>query len=147
MKAMYTHVTNQQTGASLKASTYPFPAFYQPYIEKAREWRVTVVGEQVFPAAIYTDERAKDDWRRLQMTSAVQFRKEKPPEDMDERCVAYLDTMGLRFGAFDFIENPDGEIVFLECNPNGQYSWLEETLGFPIAAAVASELIQIADRR
>lgn len=42
------------------------------------------------------------------------------------------------------IEDPDGRIVFLECNPNGQYGWLEEQLGFPISQAIAGELIKIA---
>lgn len=144
LKAMYTHVADRQKAEDLKGYTYPFPAFYQPYIEKAREWRVTVVGEQVFSAAIYTDEQAKDDWRRLQTTSAVQFRQEKLPEKAEERCIRYLDSMSLKFGAFDFIEKPDGEIVFLECNPNGQYGWLEEGLGLPISEAVASELMKIA---
>ncbi|HVB22306.1 MAG TPA: hypothetical protein VNG51_10205 [Ktedonobacteraceae bacterium] len=147
LKAMYTHITDQQKVDHLKAYTYPFPAFYQPYIEKAREWRVTVVGEQVFSAAIYTDENARDDWRRLQTTEAVQFRKEKLPERIEERCIQYLGKMGLKFGAFDFIEKPDGEIVFLECNPNGQYGWLEEELGLPISEAIASELIKIAQQR
>lgn len=147
LKAMYTNVIGRQKVESLKAYTYPFPAFYQPYIEKAREWRVTVVGEQVFSAAIYTDENAKDDWRRLQMTSAVRFTKEQLPEGVGERCVQYLGNMGLKFGAFDFIEKPDGEIVFLECNPNGQYGWLEENLGFPISEAIAAELIKIAKQR
>lgn len=147
LKAMYTHVTDQQKVDRLKAYTYPFPAFYQPYIDKAREWRVTAVGEKVFSAAIYTGENAKDDWRRLQATTAVQFKKEKFPEEMGERCIQYLGKMGLKFGAFDFIEKPDGEIVFLECNPNGQYGWLEEELGLPISEAVASELIKIAKQR
>lgn len=147
LKAMYTHVTDQQEVDSLKVYTYPFPAFYQPYLEKAREWRVTAVGEKVFSAAIYTDESAKDDWRRLQMTSAVRFKKEKLPEEVGERCIRYLDKMGLKFGAFDFIEKPDGEIVFLECNANGQYSWLEEELGLPISEAIATELIKIAKQK
>lgn len=108
---------------------------------------MTVVGERVFSAAIYTDECAKDDWRRLQLTPAVQFKKEQLPERVDERCIQYLGKMGLRFGAFDFIEKPDGEIVFLECNPNGQYGWLEEELGLPISEAVAAELIKKAKQR
>jgi|SRR5581483_9056964 hypothetical protein len=147
LKAMYTHVTDQREVDSLKGYTYPFPAFYQPYVEKAREWRVTVVGERVFSTAIYTDEYAKDDWRRLQLTPAVQFKKEQLPDWIDERCIQYLSKMGLKFGAFDFIEKPDGEVVFLECNPNGQYGWLEEELGLPISEAVAAELIKIAKHR
>jgi glutathione synthase/RimK-type ligase-like ATP-grasp enzyme len=108
---------------------------------------VTAVGEKVFSAAIYTDASAKDDWRRLQTTAAVQFRKETLPEGVDEHCVQYLGKMGLKFGAFDFIETPDGEVVFLECNPNGQYGWLEEELGLPISEAVTLELIKIARQR
>lgn len=66
------------------------------------------------------------------------------PEGIDERCVQYLGQMGLGFGAFDFIERPDGEVVFLECNPNGQYGWLEEALEIPVSAAIANELVKIA---
>jgi hypothetical protein len=29
---------------------------------------------------------------------------------------------------------------FLECNPNGQWAWLEETAGLPIASALADLL-------
>jgi hypothetical protein len=42
---------------------------------------------------------------------------------------------------------PDGQLVFLECNPNGQYGWLEEDLGMPISASIASTLVRIAEDR
>lgn len=57
-----------------------------------------------------------------------------------EQTLSFLDGMGLGFGAFDFIETPHGGIVFLGCNPSGQFSWLEEQLGLPISAAIADEL-------
>ena len=146
LKAMYTHLTDRDEAIRLSTTTYAFPALYQPFIQKAREWRITAVGQDVFPVAIYTDYAAKDDWRRLQTTSSVQFRTEKLPDGVDDKCIAYLGKMSLGFGAFDFIETPEGEIVFLECNPNGQYGWLEESLGLPISAAIASELMKIAQR-
>lgn len=34
--------------------------------------------------------------------------------------LAYMRHFALNFGAFDFIETPQGDFVFLECNPNGQ---------------------------
>ncbi|HKS46022.1 MAG TPA: hypothetical protein VJT49_13100 [Amycolatopsis sp.] len=55
--------------------------------------------------------------------------------------------MKLGFGTFDFIEQSDGQIIFLEINPNGQYGWLEEDLGVPISEAIAGELIKIAKHR
>ena len=35
---------------------------------------------------------------------------------------------------------PSGEHVFLECNPNGQWLWIELATGMPISAAIADEL-------
>lgn len=122
----------------------PFPGIWQSALEKAREWRITVVGDETFDAAIYTHEFAKDDWRKHQLIPGrVDFRNETFPDHLKERCIKYLGMFGLRFGAFDFIEDQTGKITFLECNPNGQYGWLEESLDLPISAAIADELISI----
>jgi glutathione synthase/RimK-type ligase-like ATP-grasp enzyme len=51
-----------------------------------------------------------------------------------------VQKLGLRYAAIDLIETPKGDFVFLEANPNGQYSWLENDLGLPISDAIASEL-------
>ena len=147
LKSLYTTILDGDRVTALEGYTSPFPGLYQPYIPKAREWRVTVVGDDVFAAAIYTDEHAKDDWRKHQTTSAVQFRNEKLPDAVDELCIRYLGKMCLGYGAFDLIEKPDEEIVFLECNPNGEYFWLEQSLGLPISEAIAAQLIKIAERR
>lgn len=44
------------------------------------------------------------------------------------------------FGAFDFAVTSDGEWVFLEVNPNGQWAFVEQVTGLPIAAAIADAL-------
>lgn len=144
VKVFYAAIADQQKVSELTEGTIPFPGIYQSYAEKSREWRVTVVGDDVFPAAIYTEKHAKDDWRKHQSTPAVKFKEGKLPEEVDSKCVAYLGKMGLRYGAFDLVESPDGEITFLECNPNGEYGWLEQALDFPISDAIANELIAIA---
>src|SRR6266851_4864116 len=43
-------------------------------------------------------------------------------------------------GALDFLVTPEGKWVFLEINPNGQWAWIEEETGLPIAAAIADAL-------
>ena len=45
--------------------------------------------------------------------------------------------LGLNFGAVDLIETPDGELVFLEVNPNGQWLWIERITGAPMCQAMA----------
>jgi hypothetical protein len=134
------------TMADLPTQTTPFPGIFQPRIGKTREWRITVVGDQTFDAAIYSDESTgRLDWRMHQFTPAVRFVAESFPEEYRTRCVEFLRRLGLRYGAFDFIENEAG-ITFLECNLNGQYMWLEEDLGLPISAAIVDELVSIAEK-
>ena len=62
-----------------------------------------------------------------------------------ESRLRYLKRMHLNFGCFDFIVTPDGEYVFLECNPNGQWLWIEEEPGMKISEAIAEALIRHAD--
>jgi glutathione synthase/RimK-type ligase-like ATP-grasp enzyme len=120
----------------------PFPGIYQEYLEKKREWRITVVGDDAFEAAIYTEDEVKDDWRKHQFSSGVRFSREYMPKQEIKRCISFLGHLGLTYGTFDFVEDKDGKITFLECNTNGQFRWLEDTLGFPISNAIADVLIQ-----
>lgn len=123
----------------------PLPGIWQPFLNKKREWRITLVGEKCFDAAIYTNQGAKDDWRLQQHDrEKVIFKAEPFPADLKEKCFAYLKSYGLKYGAFDFIETEDGDIYFLELNTNGQYGWLEDQLGLPISEAISEELIKIA---
>jgi hypothetical protein len=145
IRAMYTTQLTDPVLRDLRDRTVPFPGIYQPFLAKAREWRVTVVRDEVFAGAIYTDQRAKDDWRRLQETAAVALRREPLPDAIANLCRAYLSAMKLGLGSFDLVEQPDGSIIFLECNPNGQFGFLEEFLGLPISEAIADALVEVAE--
>lgn len=118
-------------------------SFAQEYVEKAYEVRVTVVGERVFACRIDSqaqgEREGKVDWRQG-YEHGLRFEAWTLPEDVAERCVAFLRELGLRFGAFDFIVTPEGEHVFLECNPNGQWLWVELETGQRISEAIADEL-------
>lgn len=63
-------------------------------------------------------------------------------ERISDFCTEYLKRMNLNFGCFDFIVTPEGEYVFLECNPNGQWLWIEEETGMKISEAIADALIR-----
>jgi hypothetical protein len=51
----------------------------------------------------------------------------------------------LRFGTFDFSVASD-EWWFLECNPNGQWAWLQDETNIPISAALADALVESSKR-
>ncbi|WP_424528879.1 hypothetical protein ACOZ38_04145 [Sphaerisporangium viridialbum] len=80
------------------------------------------------------------DWRRDY--DRLSYTVIEPPPGLAEGCLAYVGALGLRFGAFDFALTGDGVPVFLECNPNGQWAWLEDATGLPIAAAIADLLLE-----
>jgi glutathione synthase/RimK-type ligase-like ATP-grasp enzyme len=144
VKCLYT-TPLRNTPDALPINTLPFPGIWQPFLgNKRREWRITVVGKDFFDAAIYTSPDAKDDWRRHVLGKGAEFRNEPFPDELKDKCLALLEESGCRFGCFDFIEDDEGCITFLEMNPNGQYYWLEEDLGLPISKAIARELVSIA---
>ena len=45
----------------------------------------------------------------------------------------------------DLILTPEGEYVWIEANPNGQFYWLEPPTGLPMAQAMANLLVSPED--
>ncbi|AQZ68626.1 unnamed protein product [[Actinomadura] parvosata subsp. kistnae] len=118
------------------------PTILQPYVGKAVELRVTVVGRQVFAAEIASQDsaRTRDDWRHYDFDRA-RHSVHHLPDDVARRCVDLVAALGVTFGAIDLILTPDGEYVFLEINPNGQWAWIEDLTGLPIGDAIADWLV------
>jgi len=113
--------------------------FFQRFLPKAFEARITVVGEQVFGAAIYAgSDAARVDWRSDYQ--ALDYAVVEPPETVVAGMLRFMRYFGLSFGAFDFTITPDQEWVMLECNPFGAYGWLEDALELPITSALADLL-------
>ena len=110
---------------------------FQVRVDKVADLRVTVVGERVFCVRVDSELL---DWR--QNYDRLSYVVIEPPSGLAERCLAYVGALGLRFGAFDFALTGEGVPVFLECNPNGQWAWLEDATGLPIAAAIADLLLE-----
>lgn len=122
------------------SSTYNY---IQRYIPKKKEWRITIVGQEVFPCVIdsqkASSESAKSDWRKVTSESIPHY-YEALPKAVESNILKYMAELGLSFGAMDLIEGLDGNWYFLECNPNGQWLWIEELTGQPIAKSIANWL-------
>lgn len=121
------------------------PFIVQTEIKKQYDVRVTMVGCQVFATAIRSQEHEETivDWRQGSRPDLRHERMELPRE-VEEQCGALMKRLNLRYGAIDFICDQQGKLWFLEINPNGQWAWIENLTGYPIAAAIADELEGIA---
>src|SRR5262249_46875973 len=118
------------------------PVIFQAYVPKRVELRVTVVGGRVFAAEIHSQasRRTRHDWRHYDPYQTPHHAHDLPA-DVEGRCLALTERLGLRYGAIDLVLTPDGRYVFLEINPNGQFLWIEEATGLPISDAVCNVLM------
>jgi hypothetical protein len=139
---IYTHRVTPQDAEQLDSVRHG-PTFLQAFVPKARDIRVTVIGEQIFAAGIesMTVAEARVDFRRAEMM-ALPHRPVTLPEPVAAACLGIVRELGLRFGAIDLLETPEGDYVFLENNPNGQWYWIEVMTGQPMARAMADLLEQ-----
>jgi glutathione synthase/RimK-type ligase-like ATP-grasp enzyme len=119
------------------------PVIYQELIPKAYDIRVTIVGKTVFSAAIDSQSvpSATIDWRQSE-TEDLPHSVHELPKSVEAQCLAYMDALGLSFGALDLVLTPDNEYIFLEINSSGQWVWLEDRLKLPISETIAEWLWQ-----
>lgn len=143
------HVLYTQVVKCMDLTNLPEEAFSQTvthiqnYIPKAFELRITVVGSEVFACKIDSqkmdEQSGKVDWRQG-LDAGLQHSQFVLPQKINDFCLDFLKKMNLNFGCFDFIVTPENEYVFLECNPNGQWLWIEQETGMPISKSIAESL-------
>lgn len=137
----YTRTLQSEDVASIPEEAFlQTVSFVQEYVPKDYELRVTVVDEDVFAAKILSqnlpDDKGKTDWRQG-YDYGLTFSECVLPDEIKKKCAALVHALGLNFGCIDLIVRPDGEYVFLECNPNGQWLWLELATGMKISYSIA----------
>ncbi len=113
------------------------PVYLQHYIKKQYEVRITIIAKKVY--AVRIDTKNKIDWRMDY--SNHRYSLIDCPKDIIRKCYQMMLDFNLVFGAFDFIVTPENEWIFLEINPNGQWLWLEQSLGLDISQHILNNLI------
>lgn len=113
------------------------PHLFQARVAKVADIRLAAVGDRLFATRIDTDGDHLD-WRQDQRL--VTCSPAAVPDAVAGAVRAYLRAYGLIFGAFDFALGPDGRWWFLECNPNGQWAFVDEPTTRAIAQALADTL-------
>jgi MvdC family ATP-grasp ribosomal peptide maturase len=121
------------------------PMVFQERISKAIEMRIAYVDGVCFVGAIEASGslRGRTDWRLADPDECPWIRAEIP-ENIETRLRALMRRLGLVYGAIDMIKTPEGEHVFLEVNPSGEWGMLERDLSYPISEALAEALLKTA---
>lgn len=115
------------------------PVIFQEHVAATADLRVTVVGDQLFAAAIRVPPGAYPYDFRMTMAGA-QITPYVLPEHVAAGLLRFVASLGLVYAAIDLRLTPEGEHVFLEVNPAGQWLFVEQATGQPISEAIASVL-------
>jgi len=122
----------------------PAPVIFQELIPGGIDLRVTIVGTEIFPAEIRACESAYEFDFRIDTAGAPILRHELPTKIIS-RLRRLMARLGLSYGAVDLRLAPNGDYVFLEINPAGQWLFVEYATDQPISAALA-QLLATVDR-
>lgn len=139
--SLYAHRCTGEEALALSGDEPGFALYCQTRIEKKADIRVNVFPSEAVACRI--DNNALGDavdWRPTTMKHDHEI--VSLPPALEAQCRAFLERMGLRWGAFDFALTPDDKWIFFECNPNGQWLWIQTKTGFPISEIIARELLQ-----
>ena len=117
------------------------PAIYQEKIESSTHLRVNCFGDRVYCLLI---ESQCMDWRRDMEGPFTPYLLEN---EVCDRLKLILKRLGLEMGIFDLILLPDGQLVWLELNTQGQFLFGEGKAQYDLTNPFCDFLIETAARR
>ena len=121
------------------ASIAHAPVIFQRHVPAVADVRVTAIGGALYAAA--TDVREADYPQDVRMNLAAKYVAHELPADTIRKLGTLMERLGLTYGAIDSRLTPEGRYVFLEINPSGQFLYIENATGQPIASALARTLL------
>lgn len=109
---------------------------FQALVPRRCDLRVNIIGTHVLATEIRSHHPASPiDWRRSYQN--VSYAPHQIPEIVRQHLLCLMDRFSLVFAAIDMIITPEGEYIFIEINPNGQWLWLEDAAHTPVSEAIA----------
>lgn len=120
---------------SIDDSVHATMHLFQEIVPKVADIRTTAIGDRTFSVLIRSNLL---DWR--DDYEAVTYTVVDTPRVVQRQIERYMHTFGLVYGAFDFAYTGMDEWIFLECNPSGQFAWMEPHTGLRMVSALADLL-------
>ncbi|MBJ9897858.1 ATP-grasp domain-containing protein [Burkholderia cenocepacia] len=111
------------------------PAIYQEYISGEIHLRVNCFGDSVYASSITTSEL---DWRQNLNVPIQTFALDKQVRDS---VLHVLEHFNLSMGVVDLKVAENGEVVWFEVNPQGQFLFLEGLTREPLLQAFVDFLV------
>lgn len=108
----------------------PFPWFLQTPIFGGVDVTVVYIdGECFWYECAFVRNETNVDWRteiNTQDQSPWSYSTDEKFTSQSGNVRGFMQQLGLAYGRLDFIEDTKGILWFLECNPNGEFGWLDD---------------------
>ena len=131
---VYTEIYKKE---NLKEETYSSPFFIQQGLVPKIDIRVTVIENNVIAIKITSDKNIDEDWRRYK--NELKYTIFELPKKINDFCLNYVKKLNLNFGAIDLIFH-NNEYYFIEINPTGEWSWLQQNTGYSFDEIIVNSL-------
>ncbi|MFU2511228.1 MvdC/MvdD family ATP grasp protein [Pseudoalteromonas sp. ASV78] len=123
-----------------KIDTLSFcPATIQSEIDKKYDVRIVVLKNEVFYFKI-EDKNNLLDWRESLYGESIEYTYYEIDDAFKNKLIDLNKSLSLHFSVFDFVVDKNDKMYFLETNPNGQWLWLDKTIGYKISKTFAHVL-------
>lgn len=114
------------------------PVYFQHYIRRDYDVRAVFIKNKYYASKIELEDKTslrKED-------EVVNYENIEMPKEVKEKCLIFMEKLGLNFAIFDFMVDNEGDYYFMEMNPNGQWLWLEYELNWKIGEDIVKYLIE-----
>lgn len=120
-----------------------FPSLVQKAIDKEFEIRSFYLDGEVYSMAIFSqkDKHTQKDFRHYNQKSPNRMVPYKLNQEEHIAIKNFMIEMDLNCGIIDLIKSKNGEIVFLEVNPVGQFGMISSNCNYNLEKKVAEFLM------
>jgi hypothetical protein len=99
---------------------------YQQRIAKVADVRMVVMGADMFAYKVIQDGEQHFDFRiGFYQENHLRYEDIPVPAALEAKMINFMGSLGINFASADFALTADGEFIFLDLNPNGQWLFIE----------------------
>ncbi len=130
MVFLYTNEIKKKDFKSLP--DYFFPILAQQKIDKLYEIRCFYLNGKIYSMAIFsqTNSQTNVDFRQYDTTRPNRTVPYNLPYAIEEKLIKLMHEMKLNTGSIDIIRSQNGEYIFLEVNPVGQFGMVSHPCNY-----------------
>ncbi len=139
----YSYVERMDQESINKFSDHFFPSLVQCEIEKDLELRIFYIRGTFFPMAIFSQDEEDSivDFRKNNHRSTpLKYVPYLLPKEIEFKLNKLMDSLYLTCGSIDVVLDKEGNYIFLEVNPVGQYGMTSSPCNYYLDRLIAQIL-------